>query len=948
MINTKLRAERILIAGLMLIVASVTGVIIISNRQAEKIKGSSRNIYRSNEIITKAEDLLVHAINAETGTRGFVLTGDEKFLEPFKQSSIAIDTEITQLRTLLVQNPVQYSLADSLDYYLKKRVEISNKQVAMRRSSGLEAAAAVVAEGEGKYYVDRIRSLILRIEAGERLLLEQKKAKTNAEIYRLNRLLTVLGILILLFVLFFSAYARRDFMQKKWQQKKLASFNEVLREEVNKRTAEVKTTLERITDGFVALDNDWCFTYVNSKAAEIFGREPHQLEGVNLWTVFPDEEEMVFRNAYTKAMEKQEYGYLQEYHVGYDRWFESHVYPSSDGISIFLRDITEAKETELRLKRETNRRSLLLDNAFDGIFVLDEHFKVVECNHTFANMLGRSHSDTIGIYPWDWDAIYYTKEILLQTWPELPMVKQKFETKIRSKSGHLFDAEITGSPEITGLENQKLMLFICRDISERIKAQNTIVTEKILSDTIINSLPGVFYLYNQEGKFLRWNKNFETVTGYTAEEVQRSHPLNFFTEKDKELLTEKIGNVFRSGEDSVVADFLLKSGETIAYYFTGRTIEYENQLCLMGVGIDISERIHAEEKLRVSENKYRMLFEDNPLPLWIYSLDDLRFMEVNEAAVKHYGYSREEFLAMTLKDIRPPEDVDQLLQSEKKDYRGIYHAGNWRHIKKDGKVIDVQIVTHDTMYGGEHMRLVLANDVTEKVEAEKKLLESLEAVRGLMAHIQYIREEERKSIGREIHDELGQQLTAIKMDVAWVDKKLDPADNLLRAKLKNTINLLDASNRSLRKILTELRSDIIDSKSLVDALELLGEQFKANTGIQFSFKTSEPDIEAEPSVANCLFRILQEALTNITRYANASKVDVSLVKTDKSISLSITDNGVGFETAQKSQRESFGIIGMRERVESMHGVFSLVSETGKGTSVMVSIPLEGQNKKGYA
>jgi PAS domain S-box-containing protein len=149
-----------------------------------------------------------------------------------------------------------------------------------------------------------------------------------------------------------------------------------------------------------------------------------------------------------------------------------------------------------------------------------------------------------------------------------------------------------------------------QDITTLKNAQNNILLEKELSDNIINSLPGAFYLYTRERRFIRWNQNFERVTGYTGEEISQMHPIQFFPDDEKQLLGDKIENVFVAGEDSVDAHFLTKSGEKIPYYFTGKAILYNGIACLMGVGIDTSERKRAEIALKQSEEQYRSLFEN--------------------------------------------------------------------------------------------------------------------------------------------------------------------------------------------------------------------------------------------------------------------------------------------------------------------------------------------------
>ena len=205
-------------------------------------------------------------------------------------------------------------------------------------------------------------------------------------------------------------------------------------------------------------------------------------------------------------------------------------------------------------------------------------------------------------------------------------------------------------------------------------------------------------------------------------------------------------------------------------------------------------------------------------------------------------------------------------------------------------------------------------------------------------HLQKIREEERKNIAREIHDELGQQLTAIKMDVAWIDKKTPEETTDIKRKLKNIIALLDGSNQSIRRILSELRPRILDDHGLLEAIEWLGRQFTEATGIPVKFTTPEKDIKVSEQIATCIFRVCQEAFTNITRYALAKNVSISIKIIEENIILIIEDDGIGFDTASVQNKKSFGILGMKERVLSLGGKFELVSSPGKGTKITVSLP----------
>lgn len=229
-------------------------------------------------------------------------------------------------------------------------------------------------------------------------------------------------------------------------------------------------------------------------------------------------------------------------------------------------------------------------------------------------------------------------------------------------------------------------------------------------------------------------------------------------------------------------------------------------------------------------------------------------------------------------------------------------------------------------------------DITIRKKVQEQLNKNNEELRRLTDHLVTIREEERRRIGREIHDELGQQLTAIKMDVAWLDKKTTVEDRQHKNKLSNILQLLDGSNQSVRRILNELKPSILDEYGLVDAIEAQANQFTANTGIPVQLKGFVPDLKFSEEIATCVFRFFQESLTNITRYAMAKKVVTSLKLLNGKLIVSVQDDGKGFDVQSTLNKKTFGILGMKERVRAMNGRFELESTIGKGTKIKVTLP----------
>lgn len=611
----------------------------------------------------------------------------------------------------------------------------------------------------------------------------------------------------------------RDITEKKKTDKKLQQFNEELTSQVAEKTKEITDILERVTDGFIALDKEFRYTYANKKIGDLTHHDPAQLIGRNVWDVFPDAVNTPTYAAFMKAMKDQVYVSNTDHFEPLEIWQENHIYPSVNGLSVFIRDISEQK-----------------------------------------------------------------------------------------------------------------------------RAENEITRMRSLSETLIDSLPGVFYFYDETGKFIRWNKQFEKVTGYSSEEIAVMHPAQFFEGADKEHIINRIKQVFETGTGDAESCFTTKDGRHIPYFFKAVRMEYDGKTCLLGTGFDMTEKRKAEEDIKMSEQKYRLLFHSNPMPMWMLSLPDYKIIETNEATLRQYGYTREEFLALDIFKLRPAEDEDKLKRYTNRNFRGIHYAGVWRHQKKEGAIIYVDITTYDTHYEGRAVRLVLGIDVTEQHLAEERLKQSYESIRELTDHLHNVREEERLHIAREIHDELGQLLTVLKMDVAWLNKKLSPDPGQIKDKITDLLLLIDTTVKTVRRIASELRPSLLDDLGLLAALEWHFDEFQKRSGIDGSCELPDQEIPLPDSLKIGLFRIFQESLTNVARHSGAKNVEVELQKNENRLILTIKDDGIGFDTGD-NKRKTLGLIGMRERAEVMGGEYCIEGEPGRGTTVRVSVPLPVQELK---
>jgi signal transduction histidine kinase len=232
----------------------------------------------------------------------------------------------------------------------------------------------------------------------------------------------------------------------------------------------------------------------------------------------------------------------------------------------------------------------------------------------------------------------------------------------------------------------------------------------------------------------------------------------------------------------------------------------------------------------------------------------------------------------------------------------------------------------------------LQQEIIERTKADEELTQSRGQLRNLAAHLQVIREEERTRIAREIHDELGQSLTALKMDVHWLGQRLPQDRPLLLDKIQTMSRLINTTVHTVRRISSELRPKILDDFGPSAAMEWQTNEFKARAGIQCDFRSEPEDILLDQDRSTALFRIFQETLTNIARHAQATKVEAILRKNPATVELTVRDNGVGITAEQSADPKSWGIMGIRERVNSLGGQVTILGVPNQGTTVQVSIP----------
>jgi two-component system sensor histidine kinase UhpB len=350
------------------------------------------------------------------------------------------------------------------------------------------------------------------------------------------------------------------------------------------------------------------------------------------------------------------------------------------------------------------------------------------------------------------------------------------------------------------------------------------------------------------------------------------------------------------------------------------------------------ERLRSLQYLRESEERYRELFNNNPMPMWVFDAETLHFLEANAAAVQHYGYSNQEFLSKSLLDLRLQGDKGVLVKEveEVRNHREGLKKGLLQHKKKNGEVIFVDIAWHWISYKDRPAVLVLANDVTERILLENELNEQrVNRQRQITEAVIEAQEKERTEIGKELHDNVNQILGAsnLYINTAMTDEEMR------QELLERSTELVSKAINEIRKISKSLITPGLREIGLIDSIEDIIDDMKATKQelqIELDLQNiSEEQIEDRRKLT--LFRVVQEQLTNIVKHAKATRVLIRLSIEGVNVVLTVADNGVGFDMGR--HRKGVGITNIISRAELFNGKVEINTAPDEGCILTVSIPI---------
>lgn len=355
---------------------------------------------------------------------------------------------------------------------------------------------------------------------------------------------------------------------------------------------------------------------------------------------------------------------------------------------------------------------------------------------------------------------------------------------------------------------------------------------------------------------------------------------------------------------------------------------------IMGTVQDITRHREAQTAIKASEQKYKLLFNQSLIPKLIFHIDTYRIVEVNDAAIKQYGYSREEFLNHTIIDLRPPEDQPALFDTIEKyrHQKGAVFSSTHRHIKKSGELFFVQIyATIIDLPTGEHS-LVIANDMTEKLQMQQRIIsEKVMAQKEIAKAIIQTQEKERREIGKELHDNVNQVLTTIKLYIENIRNYPDHQAVFI----DKSVTLTQRAINEIRFLSKQLVTPVINDLNFKAAIMEMMDHYQSLNLFRINYTFDVDEEQLDKDIQLTIYRIIQEQLNNIVKHAKASVVHVTV--SDKEVlQIVITDNGKGFDISNITS--GLGLSNIKNRAEVYKGIVKVESAPGNGCSLTITFP----------
>lgn len=616
----------------------------------------------------------------------------------------------------------------------------------------------------------------------------------------------------------------------------------------------------------------------------------------------------------------------------YKGWF--YVVMTSLGLFYLISKHDEIKDS-LSKKQEKDQelRTKLLKKIPVMITMYDPKLEKIQVNHEFTKVTGYNNIDanTIDLmkacYP---DDEYREKVLQFMGKPDNGWK----EVLLTTKSGNQIYNSWTNL-----LLADDTQVGIGINLTEIRQSEEVVRKSKNLLRSIFEGLDESVILVDLDSRTIKdCNEATEKILGYSKKELIGQDTRIIHIDEEHFHRFNEIG-VPRLMKDGVYqTEFRLKkkTGEIIETDHTVTMVRDEegNDEIVVSVVRDVTSRKQSEKNLKDSEERYRHIFQNNPQPMWVFDLRTLEFLEVNEAAINEYGYSRAEFLSMKISDIRSDTENHKLSSDlNNLDIKSDTET-EWVHLKKNREEKIVNVYGTEMEFENRPARLILINDITEKKKNKELLIKS--AIDG--------EDKERKRIAQELHDGIGQYLSAVNLNMESIKKEIENLTDRKQDRFLNTLSIIKKAMKETRALAYTLMPVELDEYGLVLAIKSLAREMEGASDVKIKTSISNMDSILNKNIKSNFYRIIQEAFNNAIKHGKATFIELSLKHENEFIYCQIKDNGKGMNTNKLKEATGLGIKSIKARTETMSGVFDIESKPGEGLEITIKVPVKQMSR----
>ncbi len=907
----------------LLVIVFLFGIFYNFYKNNNTLLESNRQIAHTKEVLLQTEYTSSDIEDIESSTIGFLNSRENLFLHQYNGAKASVFDHIDTLYKLTTHNVKQHEKVDRLSKLVNLELINCNNQITSKQANNSDQPNVKNDFDEGSDLMNEINGIIHYIQKTESRELISRNNDNKWRQFNSGKIVFILGLSIVFILIIVIILIEYTFLKRRKAEETLIALNSELELRVDERTEQIEKN-EKLFRALV--ENDFGLISLQDKSGNIIYRGQHN-ETVTGWTreerqniglqnlVHPDyidyynnKMKDVFNNPETPIRLE----FMSKHKSGKYIWLEGIILnklndPDIKGIISNLHNITERKEAENSLENNVKLFRAMVENTKDIISLTDKNGLITYVSPSYEKLTGFELKDILGktnliaIHP---DNLEDSKATFNRLMNNPGMVVHR-TSRFRNKEGNYIDVEGT----VTNLlhdESVQSIVANYRDVSERKRSEERLLQSEKKYRHIFENNPMPMWISDKVTyKFIDVNQAAVRHYGYSREEFLSISVLDLRPEEDKVSFLNTSKGLGPGSHQLGVRKHLKKDGSVTYMEISLSEIIYQGRVVRLVLASDVTAKREAEEKLEQSEKRYRHIFLKNPMPMWITDKYTFKFIAVNEATIKNYGYSKEEFKNMSLIDIRPDEDQAAFINIDHSISANNVNRGVWRHKKKDGGIINAEVIVNEILFEGKPFNLVLANDVTTKVEAEQRMLKMNEELEGKISN--------RTSELLAANAELESFTYSVSHDLRAPLRSIDGFTKVLKEKY---ISGLDAEANRYMNIVTnntEKMAQLIDDllmfsrvgKQNIQKTELDMNIMVNNACVEVmrQYPSKNPELILHPlhntfGDESTIKQVLVNLISNAFKYSSKKeyqKIEIDSYQENDSNVYRIKDNGAGFD-----------------------------------------------------